>query len=95
MPYTGFWDQNNSLGIRYRHNANNGYWQCYARTNNTDTVLDSGLLCAVDTEYDLTVTLNKSNTEATYFINGVVVGRITTNLPAPVSTGPLNHLEKF
>jgi len=95
LPYTGFWDQNNSLGIRYRHNANNGYWQCYSRTNNTDVVLDTGLLCAVDTEYDLTVTLNKSNTEATYFINGVVVGRITTNLPAPVSTGPSNHLEKL
>ena len=95
LPYSGFWDQNNSLGIRYRHNANNGKWQCYSRANNTDVVLDTGLLCQVDTEYDLTVTLNKSNTEATFFINGVVVGRINTNLPAPVSIGPSNHLEKL
>lgn len=95
LPSSGFWDQNNSLGIRYRHNVNNGYWQCYSRSNNTDTVLDTGVLYEVDTEYDLMVTLNKSKTEATYFINGQVVGRISTNLPIPVALGPSNHLEKL
>ena len=95
LPFSGFWDQNNSLGIRYRHNVNNGYWQCYSRSGNTDTVLDTGLLFEVDTEYELMVTLNKSKTEATYFINGVVVGRISTGLPAAVPVGPSNHLEKL
>jgi len=95
LPFSGFWDQNNSLGIRYRHNVNNGYWQCYSRSGNTDTVLDTGLLYEVDTEYELMVTLNKSKTEATYFINGAVVGRISTGLPAAVPVGPSNHLEKL
>jgi hypothetical protein len=95
LPSSGFWDQNNSLGIRYRHNVNNGYWQCYSRSGNTDTVLDTGILFEVDTEYELMVTLNKSKTEATYFINGAVVGRISTNLPAAVAVGPSNHLEKL
>lgn len=94
LPTNGFWDQNNSLGIRYRHTTNNGYWECYSRSNNTDTVLDSGVLFETDTHYELMVTLNKSNTEATYFINGVVVGRITTNLPTPDSVGPSVRMEK-
>lgn len=93
-PADGSWDQNNSLGIRYRHTASNGNWECYSRSNNTDTVLDSGVPLEVNTEYELMVTLNKSNTEATYFINGVMVGRITSNLPAATSLGASNHLEK-
>ena len=94
LPLNGFWDLNNSLGIRYRHTVNDGYWECYARSNNSDTVLDSGILFEPDTDYELMVTLNKSNTEATYFINGVAVGRITTNLPTPDSVGPSIRLEK-
>ena len=94
QPTNGAWDQNNSLGIRYQHSVNNGNWQCYSRSNFTDTVLDSGVPFEPDTPYELLVTLNKSNTEATYFINGVMVGRITTNLPDPTALGPSNHLEK-
>ncbi len=95
MPYSGFWNQNNSLGIRYRFDENGGKWQCYSRANNTDVVVDTGIPFEVDTEYDMVVTLNKSNTEATYILNGQVVGRITTNLPAVVPLGPSNHLEKL
>ncbi len=94
QPTNGAWDQNNSLGIRYQHTANNGYWQCYSRSNNTETVLDSGILFEVNTPYELMVTLNKRNTEAAFFINGVMVGRITTNLPAPTPVGASNHLAK-
>ncbi|MBK6930169.1 MAG: hypothetical protein IPH12_04635 [Saprospirales bacterium] len=96
LPSSGFWNQNNSLGLRYWHSVNSGNWQCYSRSNTgTDTALDTGIPFAVNTEYELLVTLNKSNTEATYYINGVVVGRITTNLPAAVSVGPSTHLEKL
>ncbi|MEQ1746373.1 MAG: hypothetical protein ABMA02_13170 [Saprospiraceae bacterium] len=93
---SGFWDQNNSLGIRYRHNVNGGRWQCYSRNSSgSDTVLDTGIAFAVNTEYELMVTLNKTNTEATYFLNGAVVGRISTNMPGAVAVGPSNHLEKL
>ena len=94
-PSSGFWDQNNSLGIRYRYTVNGGKWQCYSRSGTgTDSVLDTGIPFAVNTEYDLMVTLNKANTEATYFINGVVVGRISTNLPAATSVGATVQFEK-
>lgn len=95
-PSSGFWNQNNSVGLRYWHNSASGNnWECYSRVSGTDTVIDTGIPFEVNTEYELMVTLNKSNTEATYFINGVVVGRITTNLPALTSMGPSAQLEKL
>lgn len=95
LPSSGFWNQNNSLGIRYRHITNGGKWECYARSAaGVDTTVDSGVLFEVNKEYELLVTLNKNNSEATFFINNAVVGRITTNLPAPISVGVSNHLEK-
>lgn len=94
-PSSGFWDQNNSLGLRYTHDVNSGKWQAYSRDNGgTDSVVDTGITYAVDTNYELLVTLNKSNTEATYFINGAVVARITANLPTTVAVGPSQQLEK-
>jgi len=94
-PSSGFWDQNNSLGIRYRYDVNGGKWQCYSRSGSgTDAVADSGIAFDVNTEYELMVTLNKSNTEATYFINGTVVARINTNLPSATSLGATVQFEK-
>jgi len=96
FPSSGFWNQNNSLGIRYRHNVNGGNWQCYSRDGSGgETVLDTGIAFQVNTEYEVMVTLNKTNTEATYFLNGAVVGRITANMPGAVAVGPSNHLEKL
>ncbi len=94
-PSSGFFNQNNSLGLRYTHDVNSGKWEAYSRDNGgTDSVVDTGVTFAVDTDYELLVTLNKSNTEATFFINGVVVARITANLPTGVGCGPSQQLEK-
>lgn len=94
-PSSGFFDQNNSLGLRYTHDVNSGKWQAYIRDNGgTDATADTGVTFAVDTDYELLVTLNKANTEATFFINGTVVARITTNLPNAVAVGPSQQLEK-
>lgn len=95
FPSSGFWNQNNSLGLRYWHTASGGNWECYARDGSGgETVVDSGVPFAVNTEYELLVTLNKSNTEATFFINGAVVGRINTNLPSPIAVGVSLQQEK-
>lgn len=94
FPYSGFWDQNNTLGLRYRHTANGGKWQAYSRVGGTDSVADTGVLFEVNKEYELMVSLNKTNTEATFWIDGVVVARITSNLPALVNVGWSQQLEK-
>lgn len=93
-PSSGFLNQNNSLGLRYRHDINSGKWEAYSRDNaGTDFTVDTGITYTINTDYDLVVTLNKANTEATYYINGVVVARISSNLPTAMACGPSQQLE--
>jgi len=95
FPSSGFWSQNNSLGIRYWHTENGGKFQCYVQNGSgTVTTVDSGVLMETDKEYEMAVSLNKSNTEATFFINGAVVGRISSGMPGAVAVGPSQQLEK-
>lgn len=94
-PSSGFFTQNNSIGIYYRYSDNSGkWWLRSTNTSGTSTETDSGVTVAVNTEYELMVTVNKSLNEATFFINGSVVGRITTNLPSAAICGPSTQLEK-
>lgn len=93
-PSSGFETQNNSVGLRYHH-SNSTNWECFStNSGGTSTVTDSGVTFAVDTDYDVMVTLNKALTEATFWINGAVVARITTNLPSGAICGPSTQLEK-
>ena len=94
-PSSGFFTQNNSVGIYYRYSDNSGKFYLRSTDNGgTSTETDSGVTVAVNTEYELMVTVNKALNEATFFINGSVVGRITTNLPTNVICGPSTQLEK-
>lgn len=94
-PSSGFWDQANSFGLRYTHDVNGGDWEAYSRSSGgTDTVVDTNVPFAVNTKYDLLVEINKAWSEATYYINGVMVGRITTNLPTSDNLGASMQLEK-
>lgn len=94
-PYSGFFTQNNSIGLYYRYSDNSGKW--WARSTNssgTSTETDTGITFAVDTEYELAVSVNAALSEATFWIDGVVVARITTNLPSAVAGGWSQQLEK-
>lgn len=94
-PSSGFFTQNNSVGIYYRYSDNSGKWWLRSTdSGGTSTETDSGVTFSVDTEYELLVTINKALNEVTFFINGVVVGRHTTNLPSATSCGPSVQLEK-
>lgn len=94
-PSSGFWDQNNSVGIYYRYSDNAGKFYLRSRSSGgTNTEVDSGITVAVNTTYELQVSLNKASNEATFWIDGAVVGRITTNLPSGTNVGFSAQLEK-
>jgi hypothetical protein len=94
-PYSGFWNQDNSVGIYYRHSENTGKWFLRSRSaGGTNTEVDSGVTFEVNTEYELQVSLNHAADEATFWINGVVVGRITSNLPSGNEVGWSQQNEK-
>lgn len=95
-PYSGFFNQNNTIGLRAGNGVTNASnWEAYSRSSGgTDTVVDTGVAFATNTDVELMVSLNKAGTEATYWINGNVVARITTNLPSATTVGWSQQLEK-
>lgn len=81
-PNTNTTDINNSCGCRYADDINGGEWECYTRNNaGSETLVDTGVAVAADTEYNIQVFYDKSGAEARFFINGSYVGRSTATLP--------------
>ncbi len=72
-------DGSQSVGFRYTHSENGGRFVCVSRQNNTETKADSGITVVANQFYTFEVRLNTTN--ATYYIDGVLVATITTNLP--------------
>lgn len=68
--------------FRYTNGVNGGRWEAVCRSNNVETgsVLDTGV--AADTNYHrFECVINAAGTSAEFFIDGVSVGTITTNIP--------------
>lgn len=85
--HLGFADNAPSLMVdgvffRYSDNVNAGKWQCVARSNNVETVADSGVAVAASTRYLLECEVNDAANSAKYYINGALVATIVTNIPS-------------
>lgn len=79
---------NNSVGIRYDSSVNSGKWQGFSRDNaGTESTVDLGITAAVNTHYLLRVEIDKSKTEARFYIDGIMLGRVTGNMPNSVASG--------
>lgn len=81
-------DQANSIGFKYSHGLYGGKWEGFTRNNaNTETTFDTGITVAANTIYKLRVEIDKSLTEARFYINESYVGRLTSGLPNATSNG--------
>ncbi len=69
-----------SVIFRYSDNVNSGKWQLECKSAVAQTTADSGISVAADTWYRLRAVIYNSSL-AEFFINGVSVGTITTNIP--------------
>mgnify|MGYP003461092463 FL=1 len=93
-PTTGL-PNNNSIGIRYNDGVNSGKWEGYSRDNaGTETTVDLGITVAAATNYKLRVELDKSRTEARFYIDDSMLGVVAANMPTAQSCGPKVRLSK-
>ena len=93
-PTTGL-PNNNSIGIRYSDGVNSGKWEGYSRDNaGTETTVDLGITVAAATNYKLRVELDKSRTEARFYIDDSMLGVVAANMPTAQSCGPKVRLSK-
>lgn len=69
------------IGFRYS-SAVGGNWYSMTDDGTTLNAQDSGVACSANTEYVLKFVVSGDGTSVAFYINGVLVETITTNLPA-------------
>lgn len=75
VPY---FNENNTIGIRYSDNINSGKWQFYAINNSgTTTTVDTGITVNSRQMYNLRIELDEIGENAYSYIDGIMTGMIT------------------
>lgn len=85
----------NSVGICYTHDVNGGNWSGFA-VNNTGSVtyVDLGVGVAANTTYRLRAEINKANSEARFYLDGALLGVISSGMPNAVAYGVRSTIAK-
>ena len=74
---------NNTIGIRYSNGVNSGKFLGFNKDNSgSESTADCGITVSANTVYLIRIEVNKQNTESRFYINGLMVGIITGNMPA-------------
>lgn len=66
--------------FRYTHGTNSGKWQ-YCIANGSITAADTGVAPTAGVYQVLEIKVNTAATEVTYYIDGTLVGTVTTGIP--------------
>ena len=78
---------NNSVNIRYSHSINSGKFEGVVRNSSgTETTVDLGVTVAANTPYTLVVVHNATNTEARFYVDGVLCGIVQSGMPLGTAT---------
>lgn len=81
-------DVNNSAIIKYGSAVNSGKFQGISRaTGGGEATADLGITVAANTSYLLTVCFDKAISEARFYVDGVMCGRVTGSMPSGVAVG--------
>jgi hypothetical protein len=82
-------EDNNIVGIRYSNGINSGKWELFTQNNaGTESTQDlGGSAVGANTLYKLRIEIDKSNAEVRGYVNNVMGGRITSNMPNAVVMG--------
>ena len=72
--------------LEYQHDLNGGNFQLRTRATNNDNT-DTGIVVAADTDYVLELVCNAAGTQVDAYIDGVLVGTNTTEIPTATDLG--------
>ncbi len=70
-----------AVGFEYQDDQNGGRWQAITH-DGVETSIDTGVLVVADTWYKMEAEINAAGTEATFFIDDVLVATSITNIPS-------------
>lgn len=72
----------NGIAITYNHAEQGGNWQTLTEASGVQTLNDSGVTVAVDTDYIFEIRIPSDGTEVNFYIDGILVQTHTTNIPS-------------
>ncbi len=80
----------------YTDSLNGGNWTASTANNSVRTTLNSGVAVAANVWVNLEARVNAAGNLAEFFINGVSVGTIATNIPTAINreSGPITKMQK-
>jgi len=81
----GFLDVGNAApvdGVYFQHDSTTGNWRICASDNSVRTETTSSSAISAGTWYRLTIVVNAAASSAEFFVDGVSIGTVTTNIPA-------------
>lgn len=80
-----------SIGVRYTHGTNSGKFQGFSRdaagSEASGGQVDLGVTVTAGQMYSIRIEIDKSKTEARFYIDGVFCGRVTGNMPDSGAAG--------
>ena len=84
---------NNCAFFKYCDNVNSGKWQCITGNGGVFTTTDSGI--TADTGYHIFgISVNSSGSSIGFYVDGVLVQTITTNIPTANAIGVVFNIIK-
>lgn len=89
-------DHLDGVYFEYNEGTNGNFWAIKTSNNATRTTTVTSSPIVADTWYKLRIEIAPSGTRADFFVNGVNIGNITTNIPTGTgrNTGHLVKMEK-
>lgn len=74
-------DSSAGVYFRYTHGTNGGKWQGVARSGGVESTVDTGVTPDTTTWHRYEFEINAAGTSVEFFIDGISVGTISSNLP--------------
>jgi hypothetical protein len=72
---------NDGIFFRYTHSVNTGKWEAVCRASGNETSIDTGITANAGAWQALKIIVNSAGTTASFYIDGLLVASISTNLP--------------
>lgn len=86
-------DPDNGVFFRYTHSVNSGEYEAVCRAGGVETATDTNV--AATTSYKVfEIRVNEAATSVTFYIDGVLVATISTNIPTGVDSNFYSHILK-
>jgi hypothetical protein len=74
-------DAANQIFFKYNHGLNGGNWSAVTRSSSVSTIINSSIPVVANAWYKLKTVVNPTGTNVDFYVDDVLIGSSTTNLP--------------